>query len=59
MAPALAAPKIEQHQYLKQTGSEIVPFNWKLELGQDLKLTTDLDRERDITRMAADFSTLS
>ncbi len=59
MAPAPAAPKAEQHQYLKKTGSKIIPFNWQLEQGYDLKLTTDLGRERDITRMAADFSTQS
>ncbi len=34
-------------------------FDWHLDRGDDLKLTTDLGKERDITRMAADFSTQS
>lgn len=59
MAPVSAAPSIEQHQYLKKTGSELIVFDWNLERGDDLKLTTDLGKERDITRMAVDFSTQS
>ncbi|MEA3363760.1 MAG: hypothetical protein U9Q61_10900 [Thermodesulfobacteriota bacterium] len=59
MAPLSAAQSVEQHRYLKKTGSVIIPFNWQLEQGDNLKLTTDLGKERDITRMDADFSTQS
>lgn len=50
---------VEQHHYLKKTGSEIHHFDWHLEKGEDFKLTTVLGKELDVTRMDNDFSTQS
>ncbi len=50
---------VEQHRYLKKTGTKTRFFDWHLEKGSDLVLTSDLGGEHDVTRMKADFSTYS
>jgi len=56
-AAATFGSSIEEHHYLKQTGSRAISFDWHLRSGEDLKLTTTLGDERDVTRMRTDFST--
>lgn len=50
---------VEQHRYLKKTGTKTQFFDWRLEKGSDLVLTSVLGTEHDVTRMKADFSTYS
>lgn len=59
VVPASSELSIEQHHYLKKTGSEIINFDWRLEQGDGLKLTTVLGEECDVTRMNSDLSTQS
>jgi hypothetical protein len=58
MLPGQAAGSTaEEHLYLRKTGAESSYFNWRLEPGTLLRLITDLQQERDITRMNADLET--
>ncbi len=50
---------IEQHHYLKKTGSEVLYFDWRLEQEDEFELTTVLGKELDVTRMDNDLSTQS
>ena len=53
----VAGSTAEEHLYLRKTGDESSYFNWRLEPGTSLRLITDLQQERDITRMNADLET--
>jgi len=56
---AQSSSPIEHHEYLKQTGSESLHFDWQLTRGNDLTLLTTLGTQKDTTRMGLDLSTLS
>ena len=49
----------EQHLYRKTTGSDVHLFNWRLERGQEIRLITDIDQERDVTRINQELATRS
>ena len=53
----VAGSTAEEHLYLRKTGAETIYFNWRLEPGAQLRLITDLEQERDITRMNSNLET--
>lgn len=49
----------EHHLYRKTTGSESFLFNWRLERGEEIRLITDFQQERDVTRINSELATRS
>ncbi len=49
----------EQHLYRKATGPSVQLFNWRLERGDEIRLITDIDQERDVTHINRELATRS
>ncbi len=55
-SPASSATT-EQHLYTRTTGSQSELFSWRLERGEQLRLVSELAKERDVTRFDENLAT--